>query len=383
MTKPKLWRHTVGKKGVSRVTAYQRPDSPALYIEWWDDSGRHRQALKALTGHPVTDRELAVRIVEEASKKQEQLSNQKAAEGFLGVSPNRTLAELLEALHSVRGQGWSDQHARDQFRYREYWLQKLGTGIRLSRVTAAAVESVVAKEAHEKSWSPRTVRGYLRYLVDAFSFAERKLKWIDPRHNLSAVDMPTGRGASNAYTLAEVRRLLPALEEVHPEAGLIGHIAWQTGRRLSAILALRAKDVRFEEGCAVIRFPGETDKARKTGEAALVGKAARNLRALTERRTKARLFGLSRNDLIKVWLPNAESAAGIDHVPGRAWHGIKRAYATATEGIVGRDRQSGTREDTLREVYRQDEIGPKVELAETLASVLSGTLSGTTRLAKA
>ena len=66
------------------------------------------------------------------------------------------------------------------------------------------------------------------------------------------------------------------------------------------------------------------------------------------------------------WRNEAEVLAGVDHVDGRAWHSFKRVYATVTQGIVGRDKQSGTTEKTLGGAYRQDWLDDKRVVAGVL-----------------
>ncbi len=75
---------------------------------------------------------------------------------------------------------------------------------------------------------------------------------------------------------------------------------------------------------------------------------------------------------IRIWLYRAEKLAGIEHVKGRGFHGIKRRFATATRGMVGRDKQAGTLEGTLENHYVQDDRDPKKAVAEALAEMVDG-----------
>jgi hypothetical protein len=170
----------------------------------------------------------------------------------------------------------------------------------------------------------------------------------------------------------EVRRLLPALEAVDPRAGWIGHVAWQSGRRLRALRTLPTAGVAVHADHAVLTFPGATDKVRRTGEVVVVGRAHTLTRQLLETAGK-HLLGdppPTHETAIKVWLREAEDRAGIPHETGRAYHGLKRRYAGETDGMPSRDRQSGTTEARLRETYRPDELGPKRQVAEALNKML-------------
>ena len=175
--------------------------------------------------------------------------------------------------------------------------------------------------------------------------------------------------------MEEAQKLLPALEAVNWRAGWIGQVAFQTGRRLTAIRTLPKQRgwVTMHADHAVLRFPGETDKARNTGEALVTGRAFElTKRALRRWRTPSM-------EECQDWLRDAEEAAGVPHQTGRSWHGLKRLYATLARGHVGREKQSGTTGPTLDRVYVQDERDPKLALARMLAGKLSGTPTGTKR----
>lgn len=313
--------------------------------------------LKDAENNRVTDFRLAKKIAVVMSARQQKKRNRLAAE-FFGVksSTEHTLSDLFDRRHADLGPSWSVKYAKSRELRKTFWLERLGEHTPLVRVTAAAVERV-ARDA-QGALSDRWRQDVLRYMVDSFAYAEKKLKWIDARHNLSAVTIPSVRGASKAYSLAEAKRLLPALAEVHPVAGWMGAVAFQTGRRIGAIRTLEPSDVERSGDMTVIRFPGETDKARRTGEAVVyVGPR-------TDWTVPAAEAALD-------WLRAAEKAAGVATVPGRGWHGLKRLYATLTTGMSGADRQSGTRKETLEAHYRQDVLEPKAEVAKALVGRLT------------
>lgn len=308
-----------------------------------------------------------MQLAKEMAARQERKRNQNAAE-LLGLPTSRTLKQLLDALHEHKEGVWSEGYKKEQDRYRRFWLDKLGDA-RLTRVVAASVERIVNEEAKVRDWRPRSKAAALSYLVEAFAYAEEKLKWIEPRHNLSAVTIPKAKSRSEAYTLEEARKLIPALERVDWRAGWMAEVALQTGRRLSAIRTLpeRKAWVALHDGYAVLQFPWDTDKMRNTGQAVIAGKRALRLtaRAMEDWKTPARLQAIK-------WMVRAEKAAGVAHRTSRGWHGFKRLYATLAEGQIGREKQSGTTMRTLDTIYKQDELAPKVELAKSLAGRLAG-----------
>lgn len=384
--KRKQWRHSEGVKGVNRITVYERETGASIYVEWRDDLGRHQQVLKSFLGHPVTDRELAAELCKHLSEQQEQKRNRQAAEVAFGPSPKRTLGELLKRLHEDRGGKWSATYRKDQDRFREFWLSKLGVDLRVGRIPPALVEKVVREAGDRAGWSERTRQARLRYIVDALYFAQHKLKWIGEAQNLSAVTLPSPEGVSRPYSSAEVRRLLPALRKVDLRAAFVGEVAYQSGRRLNAIRMLKTSALRVMdhdgERVGVLSFPAGTDKARRAGEAVLTGAALEvalellnqpavqasgffcpqgRLSTTTKKRaplTNPRTFG--------DWIAEAEQLADIPHVKGRGFHGFKRRFATDAEDRRAASKQSSTTEETLARHYEQDELAPKVRLAKSL-----------------
>lgn len=366
-----LWRYITGNRGVSRVRVYERrPDAP-LQIEWYENGRRRQRSLRSFTGKVIRDTKIATRIADEFSDQLEQDYNRGVRRHLWGIGEPKSLGKLLERLHDDRGSRWSKSHERDQDRYREWWEMKLGTDVVLTDVNDAMVETVVRREGKDREWSPRTEGAYLRYIVDAFYYAERKLKWIEPRHNLSSVDIPAPRPKGKPYSKAEVGKLLPKLEAIDPIAGWIGHVLWQTGRRLTAVRTLPRSAVELHEDLAVITWPEETDKPRKGGVSVVVGEAFALTKRLLEEKSGKYVTGRSAPDMdtCQDWMNLAEQQAGVPHVKGRSWHGIKRRYSDRTEGMKSRAAQSGTREDTLRRKYDpRDDLAAMREVAEALAS---------------
>lgn len=311
-----------------------------------------------MVGYPVTDRETAEEAARRMSKAQERRRNQQAAE-LLGLPTARTLKELLDQRHEDLRATWSEKYAKSRELRKAFWLDKLGDA-RLTHVRASVVERVAREAQAEDELSERWRQDVLRYLVDSFIYAEKKLKWIEPRHNLSAVTIPSANGRGAAYTLAQARKIIPALWKVEPRAGWMGEVAFQTGRRIGAIRQLEPTDVIHGETWTAIRFPKETDKPGKGGEAWVYG--------LPERTD----WRVPTHDEVDEWMEEAEKKAKVPHVDGRLWHGIKRLYATLATGMTGADLQAGTLRSTLDARYRQDVAEPKMEVAKALAGRLAG-----------
>jgi hypothetical protein len=369
----KLWSYITGKKGTSRVRVYERYDDSPLHVEWYLDGQRYQRSLKTETGQTIRDKRDAKRIADEMADALERSHRSAARRRLWGVAPGKTVGQLLNAMHEARAHKWSDTYTRDQDRFRRFWTEKLGADTPIVEVSEPLVERALWDELDERR--PATRNRYRRYIVDAFGYAQRKLKWIEERHNLSAVDFEDPKSRKLDYSQDEVTRLLEGLAGVGMVPEWIGHVLWQTGRRLSAVRTLPKKAVTLEEDRAVVDWPEETDKARKRGVSILVGRAhelSRELMAGSGKYVAGR-SPPSLDTCEKVWLPEAEKRAAIEHVEGRAWHGIKRRFSTATKGLKGRDKQAGTLESTLRSHYEvDDDLEAKAEVAALLARRVEG-----------
>lgn len=382
--KKQLWRYSVGTKGVSRVQVYERATGATIYIEWRDEHGRHQKAITALVGHPVTDHSVAEKIADRFSQEQEKKRNRRALEAVFGPTQGEhTLGDLLDRLHADRKGEWSDLHYKDQRRFQRFWFEKLGRDLNLIEWSPAMIERTVRDAGDQQTppWSPRTRQAYLRYIVDASRYARRKLKWIDEKHDLSgAVDVPAAKSEGQAYAPSEIPLLLNAMRQVDLRAAFVGEVAWQSGRRLNAIRTLKTSSFEANEEYGVLHFPGDTDKARRTGDVLLVGAALEVVKQLWQQPAvqASGLFcvsgdlsdptprkSLTTEKALIAWLHAAEEEADIPVISGRAFHGIKRRFSTAAvnEDEVAAERQSGTNAATLRRHYVQDDLAPKLELA--------------------
>lgn len=387
VTESGLWRYSVGIKGVNRVQVYERKTGATIYVEYRDETGRHQTTLTAKTGFPVTSHSNAIKIANRLAEELKAKNNRRALESVFGPSPgDHTLEELLDQLHADKASEWSPLHLKDQKRFQRFWLENLGRRTKLVNLTAAQVERVVRDEGDLQDWASRTRQAYLRYIVDAVYYAQKKLKWITEQNNLSAVTIPAARSESRSYSPEEIPLLLNALHQVDLRAAFVGEVAWQSGRRLNAIrnLTTDALLVR-DDGVAVLQFPGTHDKARRTGEVVLMDRALDAAQTLLKEPAVAAsgLFcvagdledptprkQLTSEKALIQWLHLAEEAAGIESIPGRAYHGIKRRFATAaiSHDETAAEKQSGTNKKTLQRQYVQDDIEPKIELARQLSA---------------
>jgi integrase len=371
----KLWSYATGHRGLNRVRVYERRNlDTSLYIEWREGDKRVQQSLASLVGKAVTDKHLAMQIADEVARAREHLSNRKAREAVFGrPKETHTIGALFDALWARKSEGWSVGYLRNVRAIRRFWENQLGLDRACDSVSAAEVEDIAAKGAKAFGWSSATHHRYLALLVEAYEFARSKLKWWGEEGTLSAVDFPKIRTTSRAYTDDEVVRLLKALRKIDVRAWAAGEIAYATGRRIGAIRTLTRDAVHRTNGLTILRFPAETDKARRSGLSVLTVQAVEAVDAAlalgseyllpSDDRTGAIPF----NALLEM-LRQAEQAVGIKAVKGRAWHGIKRRFASNVDPTLRRaaSKQSGTTEQTLRDSYEQDDLEAKVLLAKHL-----------------
>jgi len=397
MSRAKLWRFIAGERGVNRIRVYERRPGGPISVEWYDRDGRHQKTLTKLTGIPLLasdpgDRELAKELAERMAAAQRKKREEQRLHVLTGIPAPRTPGESLDEYEEAHPD-WSPGHSRDQRVNKQYWLERIGADRVLTSISPALVAQTVANDAarSEKGFSKRTQAKRLRYMKDAFTFARKKLKWITEQDDLSALDTPNPRGESKPYTLEEVRAILAATERVDYRCSAAAYIAAVSGRRIDAIRTLDASAYTVEqhggEDVGVIQFPGDTDKARRTGRVYLVGRAKAAVERLLNTpavKTTGLMFpsgDLNRlhppkvrvgQTLLREWLREAEKLAGVESVPGRAYHGFKRRYATEALRLnpQAASKQSGTNLDTLREIYEQDDPEVKIALARGLEQAL-------------
>ena len=113
-------------------------------------------------------------------------------------------------------------------------------------------------------------------------------------------------------------------------------IAHETGHRIGAITKLRWSDVSLDR--SMIRWRKSNDKIGMEHETPLTPEA---VQALEEARKynpgigEAWVFPAPKNEseacsryLMRDWWSRAETFAGLKHENGRAWHGLRRKFAT-------------------------------------------------------
>lgn len=324
--------------------------------------------------------------------------NQTAEELVFGRVGRMALGTLLDRMHSARRDQWKQSYREGQERRREFWKDALGKDTPIMQINEDVVEGIVRRNAKRRGWSVNTQARYLRYIRDAWGFGRKKLKAIPEHLDLTALEIPTSQKKGPEYSREETFTLAAALMEHDLRAGVVSEAYVQAGRRLNATRLLTTDRVRIESvptkhgkvEAVVLSYPADSDKVGRASEAALVGEAVHRVRDLLEMpAVQATGLLMPEGDLAegakrwpgndgvkrkrkparKAWLidqlKKVEEAVGIEHIPYRAYHGMKRRFAEvgkANRAIASR--QSGTSEETLRDKYEpDDDLQGKVEFA--------------------
>ena len=169
------------------------------------------------------------------------------------------------------------------------------------------------------------------------------------RHALEKGRIPAEKDPKRPVLDAEsIRALLAVAPTAHPLLRPMILLAWRTGRRLSAILALRWDDLDFEEG--TIRWRAEHDKIRQTWVVPARRYLLKELRRFRAERPgigSVLLFphpqhrrhrgGPVTRHLAAYWLKEAFERGRIAKAKGGLWHMFRRAWATERRDLPLKD----------------------------------------------
>lgn len=390
----RCWSLSIGRRGLNRIRVYERYPGGPLWVEWYVGPKRIQESLTDTAGVAIHDKQLAIDIATAMSEAQRKKREAMVGRELLGLAQRRTLKELLDAYHaSPKAQKWKPSHARGQERFRDFWLAAFGEGHDILQIRPRHVEKRANDAAAANAWEPRTEEAHLKYIIAAFNFAWKKLEWIGDKETLKAVDLPDVDSVGQAYTAAELYRLLDAAPKIDIRCAGVAEIAHATGRRLNVIRTLPVTAYRVMtdpdsgDEFGAILFPGDLDKSGKTRWSVLTESARRVVEMLLQLpavKATGWLFPTgdmasakspkrkpySHEQLTKKW-KLVEAAAEVPYIKGRAYHGIKRR--TVTEGLraMGGDAgpissQTATTRQTLTQTYEQEDFGDRVELARRL-----------------
>lgn len=198
-----------------------------------------------------------------------------------------------------------------------------------------------------------TVAGDLLALKIALNFAteyrRKDGQVLLDKNPLAKVRVPRDT-PRRPWATAERYEALQAVADQLPDAfGVVLSVAWQTGHRLGAILALKWRDIQFATSKACpfgnIRFYADVRTSKKATDHVvplnvLAATALARWREQYPGIAAGPVFPSERNPAQPVpryvahhWLKRAERLAGLEHETQGGWHAFRRGWATARKHL--------------------------------------------------
>lgn len=384
----KSWAQSIGPYG-RRIRLFEDPASGIIQAEFRDRSKRCGYRQRSLRHR---DRKRAVRWA------YEQLAKLEAHEEMmLSRSPHLGWVLSLYLAHQSPKKVVSEQ--KGDARRADLWIRYLGESSDLRRVSRHKWDSFIEL----RKSGALDCRGYLvpfedrRPVRDAtvggdLIFLRGVIRWAmrwqgeDGRYLLSedptrGFQVPIEKNPRRPVATTERYEII---QEVASQVEMV--VSWgeqrvsrrshlsevlclvhHTGRRLSAVLALRYDDLRLDEGpFGSIRWPKATDKLRRETVIPISQEVRTVLDGILRDRPgigAAPLFPSPKDPtrsasvyLARHWLLEAEALAGVEKHDGSLWHAYRRGWATARKHLSDVDvAEAGGWTDTatLKAVYQQ------------------------------
>ncbi|MBI4540478.1 MAG: tyrosine-type recombinase/integrase [Gemmatimonadetes bacterium] len=370
----KRWKFTVGPHG-AKVTAMERKAGGPVYLLAFDANlgGYRKRSLK------FGVRDAKGKLVREATKKAEAKALELSNRLLRGEAPagRVTVRELIALFRRERIGEMRERHRDEMKRELDLLEHFLGPsfpvanlGLRewgaLRRERASGeIDGRALRVTDEKKRQvagPRTVAKTLKALRQLCRFGANYRRadgaFLLERDPTSGLPIPVEKNPARPLASHDrFERLVAKADQVRMRVGrgrearsvpsyltelLI--LAEGTGRRISAILALRYSDWRPNEGpYGSLRWRADSDKVGRDWVAPVgpgVRDAIERIRRDRPGVGDAWLFPspnaadqpLSRN-VATDWLRRAEKLAEMEPLPGGAWHPFRRLWATARKHL--------------------------------------------------
>lgn len=242
--------------------------------------------------------------------------------------------------------------------------------IRMRRSGAIDARGREVPEADRESRGARIVakdlkllNAVLRWGVDAGLLARNPCEFPGSRAKYPKEESP------NRPVVSEdrYRAMLDVASEVGWRFQLALILANETGHRIGSIRRLRWSDVNLSERS--VHWRGSEDKMRNEHQTPLTPTATDALRNARQARLAvgdAWVFPAPEDTskpcsrhLMRDWWLKAEKLAGLDHLEGMGWHGMRRQYATEHKDVALKDLTGlgGWKEErTVLECYQTTDL---------------------------
>ncbi len=272
MTKRKeAWPYSTGKNATrkepsSRVRVYDRGDVDGIFMTraWVKTPSGRPEEVRLPAG---VDQENARLLADFTAT--ERRKNILAGLTKLGTAKAVTLDALIRQYHtSSTAKGWGNSHRSDKERGRKFWLSVLDGERDVLDLNRESVRAPIVA-ALKNGMSPRVAKKRLSYIRSAVLWGRDESRLFDtnPIQGLKIQKITKYRPNTKdlIYSIEDVCKLLRPHCDVDWRATLATNIAWDTGRRITAILSLRVEDIQTDGERIVLRFRKEYDKADRDG----------------------------------------------------------------------------------------------------------------------
>lgn len=349
--KPDKWKYPTTRG--APVVAFEREVGGLLYARAWTGHGYVKRAL----GHRDRDRATVYVL--------EQTKMVRAGEAALadGRVPLSRVCRAYLAHHTPTKKS-AGERQEDQ-RRADMWLTVLGPNKDARKVTPAEwqtfsrdrLSGVVAADGSRpktpRPVGPRTVQRDLQWLQWTLAWATgwrdadgHPLLSASPVRGKQSFPLPVEKNPKRP--VASTDRLEAVLEVAHPDLRNLLLLLTETGRRLSAVLALQWVDVLSAGGPhGSIRWRADTDKQATEWVAPLSPTARETLDRMRWQRPSIGSVYLFPNPTkpgehvsrrrVAHWLVSAEKKAGLAKQDGSLFHAYRRAWATARKHLPLKD----------------------------------------------
>lgn len=365
--KPKLWTWSTGGRGACVRVAERVPGGP-IYAMITKPGGRGWR--KFSLGH--RDRDRAMQTALEVAERRR---------AGLPAGGPLTVAVVFDMYLRARLREQSPAHARETRRIAGLWTTFLGPAFRIARFGPGDWETFMrlrgsgeltargvleTDQEDRRAVGSRSIAKELKVLRAACRRAtiERTssgdfLLTADPTRGLR---LPVERNPRRPVCDSDrFAALLAVADRVEVRVGwgkgarrepsglpILLRLAWDTGQRSGAILALRWSDWQPDRGSyGMLRWRAEEDKLGMEWWAPVtpeVRQALEQLRRACPGVGDAMMFpGPNKPtapvtiQLATAWLRRAEELAGLGRLPGGVWHPFRRAWATARKHLSPKD----------------------------------------------
>lgn len=389
------WSYSAGEWGRNRVRAFEHPKTGRIYLEFSDNGARRRVALSH------RDRESAKGKAEQLATA---LRNNEAP-----PTAEPTLQSLFDNYLREVTPGKGDSKRKHDRRAAALFLACFGPEKKAATLNRRDWDAYIAwrrqggdtrtGRAKGRKVGPRVVTYDLKTLHSVLNWAvmarDASGEFLLERNPLKGMPWPK-EGTPNRPSLTDEQyeAMMKAAPRIDARCALALVLAHETGHRIGSIALLRWSDVDL--GGRTIRWRGENDRIGFEHETPITDDAVAALDAARRARPAvgdAFIFAAPGDSsqpcsrhLFRDWWQRTEVLAGVERIPGRGWHSLRRQFATELKHTPLRDlcHLGGWKDpQTILKCYQKPDEATMRHALAVRASLRSGGLQTRNRVAPA